>query len=73
MIHLMTAHADLPANLQFADYKEMSRFVKQYGVSPTQVYNTGRKLTDPRYAAPLPPYYMKRVTKKLPFSLHQKR
>lgn len=64
MINLATNHADLPKLLHFADYKEMSRFVKQYNVSPTAVYNTGRKPTDPRYSAPLAPYYFERLTKK---------
>ena len=64
MINLATNHTDLPKVLRFADYKEMSRFVKQYNVSPTAVYNTGRKPTDPRYCAPLAPYYFERLTKK---------
>ena len=64
MIKLATNHPDLLKVLYFADYKEMSRFVKQYNVSPTAVYNTGRKTTDPRYSAPLAPYYFERLTKK---------
>lgn len=65
MITLKQLNNDGQATVQqFADYKAMSAFVKQYGVSPTAVYNTGRKTTDPRYVAPIAPHYFERLTKK---------
>lgn len=48
---------------EFDTYKDMSVFVKEHGVSPTKVYNSGRKPTDPRYCAPFAPLYFERVTK----------
>jgi len=49
---------------EFDTYKVMSDFCKDSDVSPTKVYNSGRKLTDPRYCAPIAPLYFERVTKK---------
>lgn len=49
---------------QFDDYKAMAAFVRDYDVSPTAVYNTGRKPTDPRYVKPFGPHYFERITKK---------
>jgi len=49
---------------EFDTYKVMSDFCKDSDVSPTKVYNSGRKPTDPRYCAPIAPLYFERVTKK---------
>tara|TARA_R110001606_G_scaffold199387_2_gene347072 strand:- start:3108 stop:3731 length:624 start_codon:yes stop_codon:yes gene_type:complete len=35
----------------FADYSEMSVWAKAHKISPTKLYNTGRKPTDKRYVA----------------------
>ena len=48
----------------FENYKAMSAFAKIHKQSPTQIYNTGRKPTDPRYSTPLAPMFFQRVTKK---------
>jgi len=42
----------------------MASFVKSYQVSPTQVYNTGRKATDKRYVKPVAPFFFEKISSK---------
>ncbi len=50
--------------VSFENYKLMSAYAKIHKQSPTHIYNTGRKPTDPRYSAPLAPMFFERITKK---------
>ena len=49
---------------EFASYKDMSVWAKSIGVSPTIIYNYGRKLSDPRYPVGQDSYGWQRVSKK---------
>lgn len=51
--------------ISFDNYKMMSAYAKIHKQSPTQIYNTGRKPTDPRYVAPKAPMFYERITKKV--------
>lgn len=65
MIYLKQRNSDGQDLIKaFDNYKAMAAFVKDFNVSPTAVYNTGRKPTDPRYVKPFAPYYFERLTKK---------
>lgn len=69
MIYITTTHEHLCVNesirvFTFKTYKEMSDFVRAYGVSPTSVYNTGRKTTDKRYTKPFAPFFFEKISNK---------
>ena len=51
MIYVMTYGGGTKQGLSFKTYGEMSAYCKRIEISPTKLYNTGRKLSDPRHVA----------------------